>query len=282
AVKSSTVKVAGRDVLATWKLLVALGVTPILYGIYTLIILIISYNYNWRFILNFGILSPIVVFIVLFVITYGTMRLADTGLDIYRRVFYRSLRPLFLSLLPWSKSTIQSLRQSREKLAYDLTELINELGPKLYPDFDNARIVQESKKASRSPSPSRPSSSLRLFALTDLADDKLFNWEKADDSDYDDVFFFLDKHNGGKITGRSRSNSSSRKFSSGKDGTSSSASLTRVNSFNSINSNMEAFTKLPNTNTNTISSFKVPELRITDDDGYQGDKESSIQTKKNV
>ncbi|CAG8588080.1 11976_t:CDS:2 [Dentiscutata erythropus] len=249
AVKSSTIKVAGRDVLATWKLLVALGVTPILYGIYTLIILISAYNYNWRFILNFEILS---------------------------------LRPLFLSLLPWSKSSIQSLRQIREELAFDLTELINELGPKLYPDFDNARIVQESKKASRSPSPSRPSSSLRLFALTDLADDKLFNWEKADDSDYDDVFFFLDKHNGGKITGRSRSNSSSRKFLSGKDGTSSSASLTRVNSFSSINSNMEAFTKLPNTNTNTISSFNVPELRITDDDGYQGDKESSIQTKKNV
>ncbi|KAF0383963.1 bifunctional glycerol-3-phosphate/glycerone-phosphate O-acyltransferase SCT1 [Gigaspora margarita] len=279
AVKSSSVKVKGRDVLATWKLLVALGVTPIFYGIYTLIILVIAYNNNWRFILNFGILSPIVVFIILSVITYGTMRLADTGLDIYR-----SLRPLFLSLLPWSKSSIQNLRQIREKLAFDLTELINELGPKIYPDFDAARIVQESKKASRSPSPSRPpsrpSSSLRLLSLTDLMDDKLFNWEKAEDSDYDDVFFFLDKHDGGKITGRSRSNSSSRRLSSGKDGASSSASLTRVNSFNSINSNLEAFTQLPKTN--TISSFNVPEVRITDDDGYQGDKENSIQTKKNV
>ncbi|CAG8817469.1 11513_t:CDS:10, partial [Gigaspora margarita] len=265
AVKSSSVKVKGRDVLATWKLLVALGVTPIFYGIYTLIILVIAYNNNWRFILNFGILSPIVVFIILSVITYGTMRLADTGLDIYRRVFYGyfslSLRPLFLSLLPWSKSSIQNLRQIREKLAFDLTELINELGPKIYPDFDAARIVQESKKAN-------------------LMDDKLFNWEKADDSDYDDVFFFLDKHDGGKITGRSRSNSSSRRLSSGKDGASSSASLTRVNSFNSISSNMEAFTQLPKTN--TISSFNVPEVRITDDDGYQGDKENSIQTKKNV
>ncbi|CAG8733961.1 6359_t:CDS:2, partial [Racocetra fulgida] len=160
AVKSSTVKIAGRDVLATWKLLVAL-----------------------------------------------------------------------------------------EQLAYDLTELINELGPKIYPDFDNARIVQE-----------------------------------ADDSDYDDVFFFLDKHNGGKITGRSRSNSSSsRKLSSGRDGTSSSASLSRVNSFNSLNSfnsNVEAFTKL--SSTSTIPSYNIPEVRIIDDDGYQGDKENSIQTKKNV
>ncbi|CAG8768339.1 30214_t:CDS:1, partial [Racocetra persica] len=172
-----------------------------------------------------------------------------------------------------------------EQLAYDLTELINELGPKIYPDFDNARIVQEVKKNSRSPSPSRPSSSLRLFALTDLMDDKLFDWEKADDSDYDDVFFFLDKHNGGKITGRSRSNSSSSRklLSSGRDGTSSSASLSRVNSFNSLNSfnsNVEAFTKL--SNTSTISSHNIPEVRIIDDDGYQGDKENSIQTKKNV
>ncbi|CAG8608470.1 10537_t:CDS:10 [Cetraspora pellucida] len=255
AVKSSTVKIAGRDVLATWKLLVALGATPILYGAYTLIILILAYNYNWTFILNLGILSPLVVFIILFVITYGTMRLADTGRDV-------SLRPLFLSLLPWSKSSIQNLRQIREQLAFNLTELINELGPKIYPDFDSARIVQEVRKNSRSPSPSRPSS-LRLFALTDLMDDKLFDWEKADDSDYDDVFFFLDKHNSGKITGRSRSNSSgSRKLSIGRDGTS------------------KAFTKLQNTS--TIPSLNVPEVRIIDDDGYQGDEENSIQTKKNV
>ncbi|CAG8852040.1 3451_t:CDS:2, partial [Racocetra persica] len=98
AVKGSTVKIAGRDVLATWKLLVALGATPILYGAYTLIILIIAYNYSWTLILNLGILSPLVVFIMLFVITYGTMRLADTGLDIYRRVASSSV-PITSSLV---------------------------------------------------------------------------------------------------------------------------------------------------------------------------------------
>ncbi len=29
---ASTVKIAGRDVLATWKVLISLGVAPILYG----------------------------------------------------------------------------------------------------------------------------------------------------------------------------------------------------------------------------------------------------------
>ena len=79
----------------------------------------------------------------------------------------------------------------------------------MYRDFDNSRIVREFRESnSRSPSPSRPSSrpSSRsrpssgrlLFPLTDWFDDKVFDWSRADDSDYDDVFFFLDQHNKSK------------------------------------------------------------------------------------
>ncbi|PKK68816.1 hypothetical protein RhiirC2_633107, partial [Rhizophagus irregularis] len=46
AVRGSSVKVAGRDVLATWKLLVALVVTPTLYGFYTFIVVLISFKYK--------------------------------------------------------------------------------------------------------------------------------------------------------------------------------------------------------------------------------------------
>jgi len=43
----------------------------------------------------------------------------------------------------------------------------------------------------------------------DWLDDNVFNWAKADDADADDIFFFLDKSNGG-VSGRSYSNASSR------------------------------------------------------------------------
>jgi glycerol-3-phosphate O-acyltransferase/dihydroxyacetone phosphate acyltransferase len=85
--KSSTVKVAGRDVLATWKLLVALVVTPILYGFYTFVTLLLAYKYDWN-ILRFGWWTPVIVYILFFLVSNFTMRLADTGFDVYRLVTY--------------------------------------------------------------------------------------------------------------------------------------------------------------------------------------------------
>lgn len=54
---------------------------------------------------------------------------------------FRSLRPLFLSLNPTSANTIYKLRQTREALAIELTELINTLGPELFPDFDPGKVI---------------------------------------------------------------------------------------------------------------------------------------------
>jgi hypothetical protein len=218
------------------------------------------------------------------------MHLADSGFDVYRlatlilhiyytkkiifffikrkNYYFRSLRPLFLSLLPWSQSSIQNLRAAREQLSHDLTNLINELGPKMYPNFGNSRIVKEFRD--RSPSPSRPSSIGRLFPLTDWLDDKVFNWSRADDSDYDDVFFFLDQQNK-SVVGRSRDSS----------GRNSSLTRSRANSTGSsdgFNSSNLAFTEV-----NKRPAPKVPKVQVKDfdeDPGYHGDKE--IESKKSV
>ncbi|CAG8436451.1 3838_t:CDS:10 [Diversispora eburnea] len=283
ALKTSTVKVAGRDVLATWKLLVTLGIAPILYGSYVIIFSIIVYKYNWR-ILNFGIFYPLVILLILMVDSYATLKLFDTGLDIYR-----SLPPLFLSLLPSHKTSMQSLLEIRDQLSLDLTELINDLGPKMYPDFESARIVKETKEkinsrsASPSPSPSRPlsASSLRLRSLSDWFEDKTFDWEKTEDSDYDDVFFFIDQKSGGRITGRSRRSSGNIRYS-GEGISNNSTTRSRSSSFNSNVSSsdelkVEGFTK--------VSMANIPRIEINDveDSGYQGDKETAeIESKKDV
>src|SRR5690606_33505961 len=40
--------------------------------------------------------------------------------------------------------TLNKLRERRQKLAEEVTDLINTHGPELFPDFDNARIVSPS------------------------------------------------------------------------------------------------------------------------------------------
>ncbi|KAH0397442.1 glycerol-3-phosphate O-acyltransferase, partial [Aureobasidium melanogenum] len=141
ALAASTVKIQGRDVMATWKLLVSMVVAPLLYNFYN-IILAIWTHYNriggrvpewvplWA-VFAFGyVLFP--------AITFAALRFGEVGMDIVK-----SLRPLILSLGPSSGNTLVKLRAQRASLVEQVTEVINELGPELYPDFDHQRIVSD-------------------------------------------------------------------------------------------------------------------------------------------
>ncbi|KAG4303795.1 hypothetical protein PORY_002793 [Pneumocystis oryctolagi] len=137
ALDASTVKIQGNDVLATWKLLVALALAPTLLLFYSITIAcitiyfgIIPYSRKWICI------TPIINIILISMISFAALRFGESGLDIYK-----SLRPLFLSLNPTSANTIYKLRQTREALAVELTELINTLGPELFPDFDPCNVI---------------------------------------------------------------------------------------------------------------------------------------------
>ncbi|KAG5440323.1 hypothetical protein PCANB_001893 [Pneumocystis canis] len=137
ALDTSTVKIQGNDVLATWKLLVALTLIPTFLLFYSIVITsiaiyfqIISYSKKWICIM------PIVNIIVISMILFASLRFGESGLDIYK-----SLKPLFLSLNPTSSNTIYKLRRIREGLAVELTELINTLGPELFPDFDPGEVI---------------------------------------------------------------------------------------------------------------------------------------------
>lgn len=55
----------------------------------------------------------------------------------------KSLRPLALSLNPTSSNTFVKLRERRSKLSGAVTDLINELGPEMFEDFDHARLVAD-------------------------------------------------------------------------------------------------------------------------------------------
>ncbi|MBE3109911.1 MAG: 1-acyl-sn-glycerol-3-phosphate acyltransferase, partial [Acidobacteria bacterium] len=139
ALAGSTVKIQGKDVMATWKLLVAIALAPTLYHFYS--VLVTAKTYQDRF---FGVvplwaplwLVYVLSFAAMIAITFAALRFGEVGMDIFK-----SLRPLVCCLLPMSDFTIHTLREQRAELSERVTDLINTLGPEMFPDFEKTRLV---------------------------------------------------------------------------------------------------------------------------------------------
>lgn len=145
ALAGSTVKIQGRDVMATWKILVALGLTPALYHLYSIMLVIkVWHDRLWGYV-PLGV--PLwVVYVAawpfMIAITFAALRFGEVGMDIFK-----SLRPLFLCMVPTSTYNIQELRVMRAELSVQVTELINTLGPEMFSDFDKTRLVPDPFRA---------------------------------------------------------------------------------------------------------------------------------------
>ncbi|ORX45883.1 hypothetical protein DM01DRAFT_1294295 [Hesseltinella vesiculosa] len=196
ALKGSSVKILGRDVLATWKLLVAMVLIPTLYGLYTLIVLGFSLQTDWDW--KWKLLLPLATWIMLPFISYASMRFGENGMDVYK-----SLRPLYMALV--DQDSTMNLRTIRENLSEDITNLINEYGPNVFSDFDPASGVYKNTDPSKQrvselgeggKTFSQIASEFVNTRAMDWLDDKnIFNWGRQDDSDSDDeTLYFLDKH----------------------------------------------------------------------------------------
>jgi glycerol-3-phosphate O-acyltransferase/dihydroxyacetone phosphate acyltransferase len=141
ALAASSVKLQGRDVMATWKLLIALAFAPAVYAFYTTMF---TYWTYWNRIQGLvpdwvPLWLVVVIGVVIFpTISFAALRIGEVGMDIVK-----SLRPLVLCLNPSSANTLVKLRAKRAMLAQQVDEAINTLGPELFPDFDAARIVTD-------------------------------------------------------------------------------------------------------------------------------------------
>jgi glycerol-3-phosphate O-acyltransferase/dihydroxyacetone phosphate acyltransferase len=146
ALAASNVKVQARDVMATWKLLVAMGAAPVAYAWYC-IIGVYWYRYNncngylpdgihkrWL------IIAQLIVYVT---VTYGSLRFGEVAMDILK-----SLGPLWAMMNPFSNNELVKLQERRENLATRVNEIINELGPEMYEDFYSKRIIQDPFSAS--------------------------------------------------------------------------------------------------------------------------------------
>lgn len=155
ALAASTVKIQARDVITTWKLLVAMAFTPALYAYYTTIVSAwLHYNRKggyYTFTVPWWMVArtyvpdwvPIWLFSIGFLIlctsiTFAALRIGEIGMDIVK-----SLPPLFVALNPRSSNSLAKLRERRAALSAKVTKVINTLGPEVFPDFDAERIVAD-------------------------------------------------------------------------------------------------------------------------------------------
>ncbi|KAI8303440.1 putative acyltransferase [Colletotrichum sp. SAR11_59] len=144
ALAASTVKVQGRDVMATWKLLVAIFLAPTLYHFYSAIVTYkVWKDHLWGHVpewvpwwTTYLVMWPLMVGI-----TFAALRFGEVGMDIFK-----SLRPLVLCLNPTSSYNIHQLRAKRAELSVQVTDLINTLGPEMFPDFEKTRLVADPYK----------------------------------------------------------------------------------------------------------------------------------------
>jgi glycerol-3-phosphate O-acyltransferase/dihydroxyacetone phosphate acyltransferase len=141
ALAASTVKIQAKDVMATWKLLVSMALAPTLYNFYNILLAVWCYKNRiqgnvpeWVPIWAIFILG----WIVFPTITYAALRFGEIGMDIVK-----SLQPLFVALSPAHGSLLVKLREKRNALAAEVTDVINTLGPEMFPDFDHARIIAD-------------------------------------------------------------------------------------------------------------------------------------------
>jgi len=176
------VKIAGRDVLATWKILIALAVSPVLYILYasiaTLVLIRAGASMKWK------LCTPFLVLFGVPVMSLAALKFGEAGRDV---LF--SIRPLILALFPGQQQSLDRLKVMREQLANEVAEIINTFGPRLYDDFNQWRILVPS--ASVPPSGGTPSlwrrkSGNGAVDSQDLLthpmawlDERLFGWSRS-------------------------------------------------------------------------------------------------------
>jgi glycerol-3-phosphate O-acyltransferase/dihydroxyacetone phosphate acyltransferase len=79
---ASNVKVAGRDVLATWKVLISLGLAPVVYGFYALLATAVAVRagvpLKWR------LLMPFLTLTALPIMNYASLKFGEAGVDVLK------------------------------------------------------------------------------------------------------------------------------------------------------------------------------------------------------
>jgi glycerol-3-phosphate O-acyltransferase/dihydroxyacetone phosphate acyltransferase len=127
ALAASVVKVRANDVVATWKILIAMGLAPVLYIFYSCVGLYIFRDSD---------INKIFLFFAIYMsgvaVTWSAVAFGDTGMDLLKSIY-----PICLSLV--KPEILVELKNTRNELKGEIVEMVNRLGPQLFPDFDDLK-----------------------------------------------------------------------------------------------------------------------------------------------
>ncbi|KDQ20350.1 hypothetical protein BOTBODRAFT_153041 [Botryobasidium botryosum FD-172 SS1] len=181
ALAASTVKVAGRDVLATWKILISLGFMPVIYVFWAVMAALAAIKYDLP--TKMKICAPLVALLIIPFLGYSALKFGEAGRDVLK-----SLRPLVIALLPGGQRMLERLKKTRTNISNELSEVIDEFGPRLYgPDFAEWRILVPSASAPPSSTAFKRNNgsngtdsqgNLLVHPMTWL-DERLFGWSRS-------------------------------------------------------------------------------------------------------
>lgn len=116
--------------------MVALAGAPALYSIYAAGATVLAYKYDLS--TRYKFYAPFATMAGLPLIGYSALKFGEVGVDVYK-----SLRPLFLSVLPGNVKQLDRIRIMRAALQVDIDNVVNELGPQLFDDFQRTRVIQQ-------------------------------------------------------------------------------------------------------------------------------------------
>lgn len=129
----SSVKLEGKDVLGTWKLMVMMTLLPLCFIIYPTLAALVGWILGWGALNTwsyFALLQPFLM--------YSAVRITERGLSIVK-----SLPSLFYAVQ--AHQGAKALVEERRLLAEDVRALIDEYGPRVIPHFEEWRIIKSSQ-----------------------------------------------------------------------------------------------------------------------------------------
>lgn len=231
ALANSTVKIKANDVIATWKILIAMGFAPLLYIFWSILITIYFRHCTTSKILIFTLS-----YMGCVLVTYSALIVGDIGMDILK-----SIRPLYTSIR--APNGFKELQKERQALTIKIVNIVNQGKDGLFPGFngDDASlekvIEEEMSQFSEDEEDQKTNEMKRRHLLRKRrAKQQKKEEEEAEQEDADES---------GDAT-RSRSNT--------YDAHTESDGISLVNSDNSL-SNIPLFSSIPRYRTDSNSSY---------------------------
>lgn len=194
ALAGSVVKIKAKDVIGTWKVLVALVLAPSLYIFYSICGTVIILK--WQ-LLPFKI-SKVLIFLYCYawsvLTTYASLRIGEIGMD-----YYKSLKPLFLSLVSRDKDQVQieDIKKTRKFLSEKVTEFCDKYGPNIFNDYEEfyhkynnipeneeeEEVVDKHDNTDAASTVSDSDSIMSKFSVNNLADVPIFSNQDLEDQE---------------------------------------------------------------------------------------------------